>query len=183
MNYLNRIEHQGSLENKEIENIMDTRLEISKEQIRTIRDNIDDIDEDLWHNIAVELILPEPIIIEFIDKLNLRLVAKYQKVSESFLREFINDWGCVSQYQELSESFLREFKDEVCWDILLIYNRCVSDLTKITLYDIWKDKITYKFMGCEDIKQIERLKTLALRKDKIAHILQGNSVAVLKKEI
>ena len=40
-------------------------------------------------------------------------ISKYQKLSESFIKEFQDriDWRCVSQYQKFSESFIREFQD------------------------------------------------------------------------
>src|SRR5688572_15928368 len=44
-------------------------------------------------------------------------ISYYQKLSESFIREFKDYvyWLGISKYQKLSESFIREFKDYVDW--------------------------------------------------------------------
>ena len=44
-------------------------------------------------------------------------ISRFQKLSESFIREFQDkvNWGGISECQKLSEDFIREFQDKVSW--------------------------------------------------------------------
>ncbi len=46
------------------------------------------------------------------------LFYKYQKLSESFIREFKDkiDWFIISRFQKLSENFIKEFQDKIVWN-------------------------------------------------------------------
>ena len=60
------------------------------------------------------------------------MVSKYQKLSESLIREFKHkfDWFLISAYQKLSEDFIREFQDRVDWDEIKDAQKLSEDFVK-----------------------------------------------------
>ena len=62
----------------------------------------------------------------------LRSITAYQKLSESFIRDFADslDWVYISQYQHLSEDMIREFKDKVVWYYISKYQHLSEEFIK-----------------------------------------------------
>ena len=59
-------------------------------------------------------------------------ISTYQKLSESFIREFADkiDWYYMSKYQKLSESFIKEFNDGIKWQHISLYQK-LSEFRKL----------------------------------------------------
>jgi len=79
-------------------------------------------------------------------------ISSYQKLSESFIREFKNkvNWGNISSYQKLSEAFIREFENKVDWYYISIYQVLSPEFRKE-----FKDKIDN-----EVYEEVNEVKTL-----------------------
>ena len=81
----------------------------------------------------------------FADKLDWAYISQYQKLSESFIREFKDkvDWEEITLYQNLSEDFIREFKDYVDWNYITTHNNARSLIRRLDrdelLQEIVKD--------------------------------------------
>ncbi len=73
-------------------------------------------------------------------------ISEYQKLSESFIREFKDNvfWSYISIYQKLSESFIREFKDKVSWPNISYYQKLSSKFRKEFNVIVFKDNWIYK---------------------------------------
>lgn len=80
--------------------------------------NVIDILEDYKFNLSEEFI--ERLLPIVDDDYIWFDIFKYQKLSENFIRKYVeqydNDiWSVISSYQTLSEDFINEFKDKVIW--------------------------------------------------------------------
>ena len=75
------------------------------------------INKNQWENISRYQKLSESFIREFQDKVDWYWISIRQKLSEDFIREFQGkvDWDWISEYQRLSEDFIRDFQYEVYW--------------------------------------------------------------------
>ena len=75
------------------------------------------ITKNQWENISRYQKLSESFIREFQDKVDWYWISIRQKLSEDFIREFQGkvDWDWISEYQRLSEDFIRDFQYEVYW--------------------------------------------------------------------
>ena len=81
-----------------------------------VTDFIDVIDKDALSY----CLLQENTIYCFQDRLNWKILSKYQKFSEDFIRKMQHkvDWNFISSHQKLSESFIREFQNKLSfWSI------------------------------------------------------------------
>lgn len=94
-------------------NLITARHRFSEETLLKFAKNID------WEQACIS----QNLSCEFIDKYYIKLrlylyeIAKYQKLSEDFMRKHKNDldWDLISEYQNLSESFIEEMSDYVNW--------------------------------------------------------------------
>lgn len=68
------------------------------------------------------------------------VIAAYQTLSESFIREFANKicWQNVTTCQDISEEFMDEFKDKIDWNALCRWRRLNN-----TFMDKHADKIDW----------------------------------------
>jgi len=84
--------------------------------------NLSNID---WYNISKYQKLSESFIKEFKDHVDWYNISSYQKLSDEFIREFKDKvgWSCISSYQKLSESFIREFQYKVNWSFISRYQK------------------------------------------------------------
>ena len=90
------------------------------------------IKKEQWVDISKYQKLSESFIREFQDKVDWEWISKYQKLSESFIREFQDkvDWYWTSKSQKLSESFIREFQDKVDWYWVSKYQKLSEDFIR-----------------------------------------------------
>lgn len=92
------------------------------------RDEIYDLD---WKNMSINGILSESFIRGYQDKLWWYFIFKYQKLSESFIIEFMhkadeNDnygYSLISEYQKLSELFIREYQNKLYLPYIFSYQK------------------------------------------------------------
>ena len=92
----------------------------------TIIDNIDKFNQSSLDFIASYRGLKESTIEKIpFNKSAWEQVCEYQKLSENFIREHINDinWRFIIQYQILSEDFMREYKGKLDWDEISAWQR------------------------------------------------------------
>ena len=85
------------------------------------------------------------LLLDFLDDGCWRMICKFQKLSEDFIREFQNqvDWDYISQYQHLSPQFVMEFIDKVNvhhikkyqYDINVPFEHNLKDLSKFEIID------------------------------------------------
>ena len=83
------------------------------------------ITKSQWKEISIYQKLSESFIRDFQDKVNWFLISRYQNPSEDFIREFKDyvDWYYISGLQKLSEDFIREFKNKVDWAYISAYQK------------------------------------------------------------
>uniref|UniRef100_A0A1B6L981 Uncharacterized protein n=1 Tax=Graphocephala atropunctata TaxID=36148 RepID=A0A1B6L981_9HEMI len=77
-----------------------------------------------WDDLSQKYELSEEMMRMFQNKLNWHSIAKYQNLSSTFIKEFIeyqlNPYiELVCRYQHLTPDFLEEFKDRVDWNIIV----------------------------------------------------------------
>ena len=55
------------------------------------------------------------------DRVNWNCISWYQKLSESFIREFEDrvDWNWISEYQDIGDKFANEFRDRIDWELYI----------------------------------------------------------------
>ena len=85
----------------------------------------DSMIENDWNRISQYQKLSESFIREFQGNVNWYEISCKQELSEDFIREFKNkvDWYWISKYQKLSESFIHEFQDKVNWIYISEYQK------------------------------------------------------------
>jgi hypothetical protein len=98
-----------------------------------------------WWNIVIYQKLSESFIREFQDKLKWKMVSSHQKLSENFIREFQDKvhWASISEFQELSEDFISEFQDKVKWNKITKYQNLSKEFIEefslvVSKYNILK---------------------------------------------
>ena len=84
------------------------------------------ISNDFWDEISKNY-LSEDFIIKYDNKLNWKLLSRYQDFTVKFLKEFIEriDWEEISAYQKLNEDFIIDNKSNLNW-------QSISSIQKIT---------------------------------------------------
>ena len=98
------------------------------------------IKKEQWVDISKYQKLSESFIREFQDKVDWYWTSKSQKLSESFIREFQDkvDWYWVSKYQKLSEDFIREFENKAGWVYISAYQKLPESFIRE-----FKDKVNW----------------------------------------
>lgn len=75
----------------------------------------------------------EKIIVEISSDENISTILKTKKVSEDFLRKYVNqftnsDWEIISGYQDnLSKSFINDFKDKLNWLLISRWQKNIDN--------------------------------------------------------
>ena len=97
-----------------------------------------------WGCISKYQKLSESFIREFKDEVSWDYISKYQKLSESFIKEFKDkvNWSDISLDQKLSESFIREFKDKIDWYYIPKYQKLSESFIKEFKDKIYWDRIS-----------------------------------------
>lgn len=99
-----------------------------------------------WNNLSKSGNLSEEFIMEYIDKINLKILFEHQVFSEDFLdtlvSEYANkiDWRIISKGQNLSEDFIREYEDLVDWTTISKYQKLSNSFINEFNYKVnWKN--------------------------------------------
>jgi len=116
------------------------------------------LDKNSWYYISEYQKLSESFIREFQDKLDWYDISKHQILSESFIKEFKDKvkWYYISMYQKLSESFIREFKDKVNWSCISSYQKLSEDfIEEFKDHVIWSYISSYQKLSEEFIREFK----------------------------
>jgi hypothetical protein len=78
-----------------------------------------------WYYISEYQKLSESFIREFSDKVDWENISQFQKLSEEFIIEFFDkvNWYNISKYQKLSEKFIRENSNKVSWYLISFFQK------------------------------------------------------------
>lgn len=77
-----------------------------------------------WDDLSEKYVLSEDMIRLFQNKLNWYNIARYQELSSSFIKEFIDYqlkdlMDIICKYQLLSDEFFDEFRSKIDWNIVI----------------------------------------------------------------
>jgi len=105
------------------------------------------ISNDFWDEISKNY-LSEDFIIKYDDKLNWKLLSRYQDFTVEFLKEYIDriDWEEISVHQKLNEDFIIDNKSNLNW-------QSISSIQKITprIVELCLEKINENTQYWENI--------------------------------
>ncbi len=102
------------------------------------------ISNDKWENFCKYNRLSESFIEEFVEELGgWNMISKYQELSESFISKHQNDvdWLLITKYQILSESFIWKFRNKVHWKVI----SKIHDLPENFIYK-FKNYLKFKYI-------------------------------------
>ena len=73
------------------------------------------INKEGWVNLVKNQKMSEAFLIDFADKIDLKLASKTQNLSENFMRTFEKklDWKAIFKTQKISAKFIQEFKSKI----------------------------------------------------------------------
>lgn len=93
---------------------------------------ISNLTEPNWESISKYQKLSDSIIRQFSDKIDWDYISMYQHLSEDIVKEFENkvNWYCIFKYQPLSEEFIRQYKHKSNLEWISKYQRLSSDFIK-----------------------------------------------------
>ena len=139
---------------EQLENEVKTILDYYNQRFSKNLTELPDLNKNkhFWNYITLYQKLNESFIREFKDILNWYNISEYQKLSESFIREFKDNvkWDYISKYQKLSEKFIREFKDYVEWIHISRYQKLSEEFIRKFKYKLnWFNISQYQKLSDE----------------------------------
>ena len=98
--------------------------------------------------------LPEDAMIKYVDRLDISLMIRYQRLSETVIELYLdkmveNDWDSLVIFQKLSEQFINKYKDKLNMDLVYEWQLLSNDFRKKN--------------GKESVKKIEKCNVVVLK--------------------
>lgn len=119
-----------------------------------------DITPEQFKWIAVHQKLSETFIEEYIDRFNLEDVYKHHFMSEAFIEKHIDRctkavWKIISINQQLSEHFIEKYIDNLDWYEMSFHQNLSQEFVKKYADRIyWQEFLTKKYISEENVREI-----------------------------